>query len=110
MTRLVAVSDWTTISEPRAQGHRLEHPPARLQAAAGQPHRSVEDLDEEAGVAVGGRRLKRPLLLQDAAQREGHRGKESEYVRHHRSATRLGGAIEPGPDEPPGRGPLPSAW
>jgi hypothetical protein len=56
---------------PAIQRRGLEHPAGNLGPGAGQPHRPVQNLDQEARVAFFSRRFERALLLEDAAQGEG---------------------------------------
>ena len=62
------------------QGRCLEHPARRLQGHPGQPHRAAQDLEQKAGVVPRGGHG--PLLLQDGAESEEHRGEDGQRGPH----------------------------
>ena len=70
------------MSEPLSRATAWSTHPASLAPGTGQPHRTAEDLGQEAGIVLGGRRLERALLLEDVAESEGEGGQEGEDVGH----------------------------
>ena len=96
MTRLVAVSDWTTTSGAAVEGGGLEDPSRPLGGGPGQPHRTAKDLDQEPRIVLGGGRFEGALLLEHGAQGERQGGQQPEEDNHYGSA-RAGLMAAPGP-------------